>query len=100
MNPLRIMQLGCGRWGQRVLAAIQRNAVMHLVAVVDTDPQARERATAMANGVLVAASAKDALALADAAVVVTPPSQHASNAHQLLDAGLHVLVENRSRTPV
>ena len=93
MRRLRIVQLGCGRWGRRVLAAIQRNAAMHLVAVVDTDPSARAYAASQATEALVTTEAEAAYRLADAAIVVTPPSEHAANAHQIIDAGLHVLVE-------
>jgi UDP-2-acetamido-3-amino-2,3-dideoxy-glucuronate N-acetyltransferase len=89
--------VGCGQWGiNHVTTAASMNA---LLAVVDSDPDAREFAVArVANHNVVGFASLAELLNANiagfkAVVVATPPATHASVAEQALEAGLSVLVE-------
>ncbi|MBS3803258.1 MAG: Gfo/Idh/MocA family oxidoreductase [Oleiphilaceae bacterium] len=92
MNQLRAAVVGVGHLGkfhaQKYAALNQTN----LVFVVDPDPE-RAAAVAEANGAQVCGSHRDLIGQVDVASVVVPTSHHYTVVRDLLEAGIHVLVE-------
>lgn len=92
MSTLRVAVVGAGHLGRihaRLLGALER---VELVAVADPSPAARQRAAAEIG----AATEADYRALygrIDAAVVATPTRLHREVAGELLQRGIHCLVE-------
>jgi predicted dehydrogenase len=92
MAPLRAAVVGCGHFGRFHAQKYHELPEVELVAVVDSDPRI---ACALASELGVEASGEVA-ALAgriDAASVVVPTRDHRAAAGELLDLGVHVLVE-------
>jgi len=95
---VRCVLVGCGRWGSKLLAALQRHPAIAVQAVVDPDPAALRRAAGgpLDGEVLYSRRLRDALAAAarlDAAFIATPSALHARHGRQALGAGLDVLIE-------
>ena len=91
---LNIAVIGVGLVGPRHCKAIIENTDTKLVAIVDSDPQSAHVATDL--GTTHYASVSSLLASTDkptAAVVCTPNHTHVSLAKELLEGGVHVLVE-------
>ena len=94
-EPLRVAIIGCGAAARELhLPVLTGHPQATVTAVVDVD---RERAQALADAyhvpkVLTRVEDVDR-AVADAAVICTPPYHHAVGAQALLSRGLHVLVE-------
>ena len=93
-TPVGFSVLGCGgigRWHAKQLASLPG---ARLVAMADTDLDARERAAKL-FGVPVFAEAEAAIRQAGVEVVsiCTPPATHATLALAAASAGVHVLVE-------
>lgn len=87
---MRLLIVGAGSIGRRhaINAATRCEVLIH-----DSDA-ARSRAVAAASGATVRDDLDDALRCQpDAAVVATPPADHADTATRLLEAGCDVLVE-------
>jgi len=94
-DALRIALLGCGRIALgrhlRILAGLPDARV---VAVIDPDAAARERATNIANGATPHATLDDlAPDAADAVVITSPTPLHAEHAEQAFSRGWHVYLE-------
>ena len=91
-----IAVVGCGSWSVEAhLPALERNADAQVVAVVDLDPAARERA-AHRFGVAAAYASHEELFAAeqpDGVIIATPHARHFEQARAALEAGAHVLVE-------
>ena len=92
MKKLRIAVIGAGRLGGFHARKLAANPRAELVAVVDPLPENRNRVaadcctTAMANY-------GDLLARLDAAVIATPTKLHHKLAIDLIEHGVHLLVE-------
>ena len=92
----RIAVVGSGWWATEAhLPALAANPDAELVAVVDPDPERRALAVEQFQAASTYASVEEMFAgvEADAAIVAVPHHLHHPLAAQLLDAGLHVLVE-------
>ena len=91
---LRVALVGCGRIAQTHCGYLRQLPHVELVGACDLNPASREAFTARWQ-LPSYAEVDELLAAAwpDAVHVVTPPSTHAPLAVQLLDAGVHVLVE-------
>ncbi len=92
MNRLRMAVVGCGHLGSIHARLLRSLDEVRLVAVVDPLCAARERLAAECD----TAPCADLGALRgqlDAAVIATPTAQHCEVAEQLLDDGVHLLVE-------
>jgi len=92
MKPLRIAVVGAGRLGRFHAQKAAANANVELVAVVDPDPQARNRVATECN----AESRADYYSLfgrIDAAVIAAPTKLHHRLALDLLRRKIHLLVE-------
>ncbi len=93
--PLRVGIVGVGAWGRgNHLPALTQLGAATIVALCDTDPQARDLAQAefaipFATGDYAELLAQDL----DALVVSSPPAWHAEQALAGLQSGRHVLVE-------
>lgn len=86
--------IGCGAWGANLLRNAVSNKRIRLVAVCDPDPDAR-RVAQERSGAKAFADFTDLLEAAnlDAVIIASPSHDHFAQAHQALEAGLHVLVE-------
>jgi predicted dehydrogenase len=95
-NPprLRVALLGCGRIAQTHCGYLRQIPQVELVGACDVDPAGREAFTRRWQ-LPSYADVDELLSAAQPHVVhvVTPPATHAALAIQLLNAGVHVLVE-------
>jgi len=91
---LRVALVGCGRIAHVHCAYLRQVPAVELVGACDPLRASREQLTARWQ-VPTYADADELLSAArpDVVHVVTPPATHATLAVQLLEAGLHVLVE-------
>jgi len=95
MSAPRVAVIGVGHMGRlhaEKLAQLAAEGVLSLAGVCDTDPRRAEE-VARKLGTRVIARLDEVAALADAAVVAVPTSDHARTAEILLDAGVDCLVE-------
>jgi predicted dehydrogenase len=92
MTPVRTAVVGCGHFGRYHAEKYAAAAGAELVAVVDCELE-RARALGARLGTLALADVGELAGRAEAASVVVPTRAHFAIAHQLLDAGLHVLLE-------
>lgn len=93
-RKVRFAIVGCGRISKNHIEAIASHDQAELVAVVDTDPLALQRAVE-ATGVRGFASLTDMLAESEAEVVVlaTPSGLHSHQCSEVARSGRHVLSE-------
>ena len=92
MTPIRLAVVGAGHLG-RVHARIAKGLEgVELVGIVDPVPAARE-AVAAEHGTSSFADHREVLGRVDAAVIATPTRFHHAVACELLEAGIHLLVE-------
>ncbi len=92
MKPVRLAVIGTGHLGRihaRLASSLEN---VQLIGVVDPAPEARQRCADEA-GTRAFSDHRQILSQIDAAVVATPTTLHHSVAGDLLDAGIHVLVE-------
>ncbi len=99
-RKVRIALIGCGAVARRFyLPVLSGHPGVELAVLVDTD---RGRLNELASGYGVAARYQDFRQVsrdsAEAAVVCTPPGHHAEIALELLQRGIHVLVEKPMAT--
>jgi predicted dehydrogenase len=90
--PVRVGVVGAGQMGANHLRIYGGVKGVELVGLVDADP-ARAQLLAARHGCRVFASAGELAGEIDAASVAVPSSQHAEVAGQLLEQGVHCLVE-------
>jgi len=91
-DPVRLAVIGAGIMGTNHARVANSLPSIDLVAVVDTD-RARAAAAAAASGARVATAVDEVLGDIEAAVIAVPTRFHLETAQQLMDAGVHVLVE-------
>lgn len=90
---MRIAVVGCGYWGAkhvRVLNSLEEIGEVLLVDSREERLRGLRRSNQDARGFTRLA---DALPIADAVVVATPPTTHVPIALEVIDAGKHILVE-------
>jgi predicted dehydrogenase len=92
MEQIRTAVIGAGYLGRFHAQKYAQLPQATLVAVADTNPDARER-LGHELGVRAVADYKELLGQVDAVSVVTPTAMHAPIATAFLEAGAHVLVE-------
>nr|WP_210308553.1 Gfo/Idh/MocA family oxidoreductase [Prosthecomicrobium pneumaticum] len=90
--PIRTAVVGLGYFGSFHARHHAANPKATLVAVVDADP-ARRNLVAAEYGAAALAGHRDLIGRVDAVSVTVPTSLHHAVAADLLDAGIHVLVE-------
>src|SRR3990170_20412 len=91
-DQVRVAVVGSGYFGRFHADHYARNPRAELVAVVDTDAD-RARAVAAEFGGEAASDYRNILGRVDAASVAVPTPLHYEIARQLIEAGIHVLVE-------
>lgn len=93
--PLRVALVGCGAVSERLhLPALSGSAAVRVSVLVDPDAQRLASLAARAGpDVRAAPSLVDIERFADAAIVAVPNHLHTPIAVELLERGLHVLVE-------
>jgi predicted dehydrogenase len=93
-NPKKIVIVGTGFIGPRHAQAVLQEPTAQLSCIVDPNPAAQK--VALDLGTTWYASIKDMVAAdckPDAAIVCTPNHTHVPVSKDLLEAGIHVLVE-------
>lgn len=99
MSKLRLAVVGAGHLGRihaRIASALE---CVELVAVVDPLAENRVR-VASETGASAFSDIRDLFGLADAAIVATPTTTHGAVAQELLNGGLHLLIEKPLTTTV
>ncbi len=94
MERVRVVLVGCGYWGPKVLRAAASLEEFEVTALVDRDVTRAETVQRHFPLARVERSLDHVLGDAvDAVIVATEPASHAELAEQALSAGMHVLVE-------
>ncbi|WP_417377421.1 NAD-dependent epimerase/dehydratase family protein [Gimesia maris] len=95
VTRLRVAIVGCGAVSERYhLPVLAGHEGVELVALVDRDlKRARDLAVAYGVDQVYADASELSAEIADAAVIATPPFHHAICGTELLNKGLHILVE-------
>lgn len=88
---VRVGVVGLGHFGSFHLRHYAAHPGVRLAAVADAD--AARAATALQHGATTCASHRDLIGRVDAVTVAVPTSLHHQVAGDLIDAGIHVLVE-------
>ena len=91
-DPVRVAVVGSGYFGRFHADHYARNKRAELVAVVDTD-ETRARAVAKEFGGEAVSDHRSIIGRVDAASVAVPTPLHYDIARELIEAGIHVLVE-------
>jgi predicted dehydrogenase len=91
-TPLRLAVIGTGHLGRIHARLAAGLSSARLVAVVDSCDKARE-AVATEIGTRGVADHRDLIGEIDAAIVATPTSTHSKVASELMQAGIHTLIE-------
>lgn len=91
-DPVRVAVVGSGYFGRFHANHYSRNERAKLVAVVDSDPE-RARAVAAEFGSEAVFDYRSILGKVDAASIAVPTPLHYEVARDLIEAGIHVLVE-------
>jgi predicted dehydrogenase len=94
MSSVKIAIVGTGLIGPRHAQAVLQDPEAELACIVDPNPAAESIANEL--GTTLYASIQDMLASShriDAAIVCTPNHTHVAVSKELLDGGVHVLVE-------
>ncbi len=92
MSKLRFAVIGAGRMGSFHAKKLASMADVELAAVIDANAQAAET-LARSLGTVARTDYRPVMRSVDAAVVAAPSVAHHAIASELLDAGVHVLVE-------
>jgi predicted dehydrogenase len=92
VTAIRTAVVGCGHFGRYHAEKYAALAAAELVAVVDREPE-RARQLAARLGVAALSDLAELAGRVEAASVVVPTGEHFAVASQLLEGGLHVLVE-------
>jgi glyceraldehyde 3-phosphate dehydrogenase len=92
---LRVALVGVGAWGKNLARVLATTPGASLVAVIDPDPGARERARQRFENIafIEESLSPRLLGAVDALVVASPVEAHADAALQGVSAGLAVLIE-------
>jgi len=91
-DPLRLAVIGTGHLGRIHARLASQLPSIDLIAVVDSLAGARE-AVAAETGVRGVADHRDLIGEIDAAIVATPTTSHQQVASELMQAGIHTLIE-------
>ena len=92
MKPLKLAVVGVGHFGGAHARQISSLEGVELIGVVDPNPESRRRAEKQ-FGAPAWAHHRELVGKVDAAVVATPTRLHHQVGCELLDAGVHLLVE-------
>lgn len=90
---VRVTVLGCGRMGENHVRAVADHPTLELESVVDLDEERAESFASQYGANRALTDPAEALDDAEAAVVATPHSAHAEQAHAALDRDCHLLLE-------
>ena len=91
-QPIPVAVVGAGYFGRLHAKQYAANPAAKLVAIVDID-EARARAVADEFGAEAACDTRSLIGRVAGASVAVPTAQHFEVARQLIDSGIHVLVE-------
>jgi len=89
----KLAVLGLGIMGERLARAAAAHEGWEVAAAWDPDPAAAARLAAIAPGARFCAAMEEAVALADAVHVASPPGAHIAQGRAVLEAGRALLLE-------
>ena len=92
MTPIRVGVVGHGHFGKFHVRQYAAHPGAELIAVVDPAPSAAE-AIRSAHGDIHLADHRDLIGRVDAVSIAAPTALHERIANELIDAGIHILVE-------
>ena len=92
-RPLSVALVGAGRVAREYHVPCLKAAGVRVTAVVDPDPEARRRVSALVPGAIALREVAELHGPIDCAVVCTPPAAHAGPVRWLAEHGIHVLCE-------
>lgn len=93
MKRTRIAVIGAGHWGRNHIRTVSSMTEAQLGAICEIEADKRRQLEKEYPSVPVTDSVEEALSQADAAIIATPASSHASLATTVIDLGVPVLVE-------
>ncbi|MBN1314357.1 MAG: Gfo/Idh/MocA family oxidoreductase [Anaerolineales bacterium] len=94
MNKIRVGVIGCGYWGPNLIRNFSEISMSEVVAVADLREDRLKSVQNANNQISVTTNYKELFDMnLDAVVVATPPITHYDLARDVLEHGLHVLVE-------
>ena len=91
MKKLKVAVIGIGHLGKEHARIYHELEDVELVAICDLDPSKQERADAL--GTKFATDYREILNSVDAASIVTPTYSHYTIGKEVLNAGVHALIE-------
>ena len=91
-EPVPVAVVGAGYFGRLHAGQYAANPAARLVAIVDID-EAKARAAALEFGAAPVGDYRSIIGRVAAASVAVPTPQHFEVAHDLINGGIHVLVE-------
>jgi predicted dehydrogenase len=92
VNPLAVALVGAGQVVRDYHVPCLKAAGVRVAAVVDPDPDAQRRVSAVSGAVALSDLAELRVPV-DCAIVCTPPAAHTDPVRRLLEHGIHVLCE-------
>ncbi len=99
MSVLQVAVIGAGHLGRIHARLLKENPQAALVAVVDPDPHARHEVS-QALQVAAVPHHQELMGRIDAAIIATPTIHHHTVSRELLQQGVHLLVEKPFTTTV
>ena len=93
MSRLKVGVIGAGAWGRNHVRTAAASSEAELVAICDTNPEARVRLMKQYPGATVTDSAARLLEKVEAVIVATPASSHAELGNMAIEAGVPALIE-------
>jgi predicted dehydrogenase len=100
ISPIKFAIIGTGQIGPRHAAAIKQDTGALLVCLVDPSPHAEAIAKELETVLYKSVTDMLRSQSLDAAIVCTPNHTHVSVSEELLNAGIHVLVEKPIATDI
>ena len=94
MDPVKVVLVGLGWWGQKIATTLSGNAAIRIVRAVEVNPDAAAKFSA-AHDIPVSSNLGEALAdpTVDAVLLVTPHSLHEEQIAAVVRSGKHVFCE-------
>ena len=93
MSRLKVGVIGAGAWGRNHVRTAAASSEAELVAICDTNPEARVSLMKQYPGATVTDSAARLLEKVEAVIVATPATSHAELGNMAIEAGVPALIE-------
>jgi len=93
LSRLKVGVIGAGAWGRNHVRTAAASSEAELVAICDTNPEARVSLMKQYPGATVTDSAARLLEKVEAVIVATPATSHAELGNMAIEAGVPALIE-------